>query len=618
MHLTAQRPARLYRALSLLLGLAAGSTLAAPAPALPAKAERAMAVDAEHWLVLGKRGVDLVDTRGKTLAHLDVRAKQIDLRRTGEGALAVVFDADKQQAQVLQVLLEPPALRPETPLPATRYAVDSLCLYRDVQGLDSVFLVGKDGRTEHWLLGGPTPLLLRELALPPRSEHCRVDDATHTLYASETDFGVWAYPAAPEGAAGRQLVGRLVAGGPAALAVVPDGVATLAADGKALTTFRQTRGRWQVPATSILKSPADPKQLAPFAAGGSPGLLLHAAADGRWRRLDLGHLRPAAASAELPVLTARVQTDPVAQYGDAADDPAIWIHPQDPSQSMVLATNKKRGLLRYDLQGKERQFLAVGRVNNVDLRQNLAIDGQRYDLAVATQRDDNSLVIFSIDADGQVSEASRIATDLQEIYGMCLYRPAGGGLEVFANNKAGEFRQYRLGLQQGHFTGQLLRRFKLASQPEGCVVDDLTGRLFIGEEKRGIWVTTADAEPATTLHLVLPVGPRLAADVEGLALYRGTGGNYLIASSQGNNSYVVLDAEPPYRYRGAFRIGINIAAGIDGTSETDGIEATPVNLGPPFERGMLVVQDGYKRLPEGPQNFKYVAWQDIAELLGLQ
>lgn len=618
MSLTTQRPARLFRALFLLLGLAAGGALAAPAPALPAKAERAMVVDAEHWLLLGKRGVDLVDARGKTLAHLDVHAKQIDLRRTAEGALAVIFDADKQQAVVLRVLLDQPALRPETPLPATRYALDSLCLYRDAQGLDSVFLVGKDGRTEHWLLAGPTPRLLRELALPPRTEHCRVDDATHTLYASEAGFGVWAYPAAPEGTAGRQLVGQLVPGGPAALAVLPGGVAALAANGKSLAAFRQARGHWQVAATTALKSPADSRQLTSSAAAGDPGLLIHDAEDGRWRHLKLGHTRPAAVSAELPVLMARVQTDPVTQYGDAADDPAIWIHPLEPAKSMVLATNKKQGLLRYDLQGKERQFLAVGRVNNVDLRQDLMIDGQIYDLAVATRRDDNSLGIFSINAEGNISEAGRIATDLQDIYGMCLYRPARGGLEVFANNKAGEFQHYRLIQRQGHFTGQLLRRFKLASQPEGCVVDDLAGRLFIGEEKRGIWVTSAAAEAATALHLVLPVGSRLAADVEGLALYRGAGGNYLIASSQGNNSYVVLDAEPPYRYRGAFRIGINVVAGIDGTSETDGIEATPVNLGAPFERGMLVVQDGYKRLPEGPQNFKYVAWQDIAELLNLQ
>ena len=57
--------------------------------------------------------------------------------------------------------------------------------------------------------------------------------------------------------------------------------------------------------------------------------------------------------------------------------------------------------------------------------------------------------------------------------------------------------------------------------------------------------------------------------------------------------------------------------GIDGASETDGLEVSSANLGGRFARGMLVVQDGYKRLPDGAQNFKYVAWEDIASSLRL-
>jgi 3-phytase len=63
---------------------------------------------------------------------------------------------------------------------------------------------------------------------------------------------------------------------------------------------------------------------------------------------------------------------------------------------------------------------------------------------------------------------------------------------------------------------------------------------------------------------------------------------------------------------------MNPAAGIDGASETDGLDLTSANLGGRFTQGMLVVQDGYKRLPDGAQNFKYVAWQDIARALGLR
>src|SRR4051812_48802963 len=49
---------------------------------------------------------------------------------------------------------------------------------------------------------------------------------------------------------------------------------------------------------------------------------------------------------------AAVQTEPVPSKGDAADDPAIWIHPTDPTVSMVMGTDKKGGLNGFDLDGK--------------------------------------------------------------------------------------------------------------------------------------------------------------------------------------------------------------------------------------------------------------------------
>jgi myo-inositol-hexaphosphate 3-phosphohydrolase len=326
----------------------------------------------------------------------------------------------------------------------------------------------------------------------------------------------------------------------------------------------------------------------------------------------------AAISRNLPIVEAQAQTEPVARRGDAADDPAIWIHPVDPTQSLILGTNKKQGLLSYDLAGKTRQLLEVGRVNNVDVRQQVHLSGRTVDLALATQRDEKALAVFEIDAEGKIRDVGRIATDLDEIYGTCLYQPPGGGLEVIANDQDGRFVQYRIDWRDNAYTGVPVRRFSVASQPEGCVVDDHTGRLFIGEEDHAIWTLAANALADTTPHLVLPVGPRLVADVEGLALYHGAHASYLIASSQGDNSYVVLDAKPPFAYRGAFRIGINAAAGIDGVSETDGLEVTALDLGGAYGKGMLVVQDGFNRLPDAPQNFKLVAWKDIARALGLE
>ena len=115
----------------------------------------------------------------------------------------------------------------------------------------------------------------------------------------------------------------------------------------------------------------------------------------------------------------------------------------------------------------------------------------------------------------------------------------------------------------------------------------------------------------------MQVGETLHADVEGLALYQSEASDYLVISSQGNDSYVVLDAEPPFALRGAFRVGLNAAAGIDGASETDGLEVTSANLGGPWNQGMLVVQDGRKRMPEQTQNFKFVPWAEVARTLGL-
>ncbi len=336
------------------------------------------------------------------------------------------------------------------------------------------------------------------------------------------------------------------------------------------------------------------------------------------KRRPTGALR--APAYPVAVVMPRVQTASVAQWGDAADDPAIWVHPTDAARSRVLGTNKKQGLMVYDLAGKQVQQLDVGRVNNVDLRQRVNIDGATVDLAVASQRDDNSVVLFGIDGDGQVAELTRIATGFKDVYGICLYQPPGGALDVVVNDKSGVFHQYRIARRDGKYGGTLARTFKVASQPEGCVADERSGRLFIGEEKRGVWSLPAAADQPAKLQLVLGVGEALRADVEGMAIYHGAQRSYLIVSSQGDSSYVVLDAKAPHKVLGRFKVGFNLAAGIDGTADTDGLDVTSANLGGAggvFARGMLVIQDGYKRMPDGPQNFKYVGWDDVARALNL-
>lgn len=594
---------------ALLLAL---SQLAGAAPVLPAPvaqaAELASLPDGQ-WLTAGDDGLVLRDADGRERARLVLRAEYLDSRPLAQGALVAVLDADTQAVLIVDADAGRGQLRVAQRIASSTLALEGLCLYRDGQRHDHLFLLGKDGQAEQWLLSGGAPRLLRRLALPPGSEHCRGDDARQRLLVSEADFGLWAYDAEGEGVPARRLLaaarpwGKL-SGGAGALAVLPAGVALLDGSGARLHL-------WQGRAATRLKVD-DGEALAVW----GERLLLR---DGDGWRVLPTQLAPGqpATTPSLPVLQAVAQTDGVARAGDAADDPAIWIHPSEPARSRVLGTNKKQGLLVYDLQGRQQQLLEAGRLNNVDVRQRVRLGGRVVDLAVATQRDEKALALFEIDSDGRLRDVGRVATELREIYGTCLYQPPEGGLEVIANDKDGRFVQYRLELRDGVYAGQPVRRFRLASQPEGCVADDRHGRLFVGEEDVGIWSLAASAAAAAEPVRVMAVGRRLVADVEGLALYHGEKGSYLVASSQGNNSYVVLDAQPPHAYRGAFRIGLNPEAGIDGVSETDGLEVTARNLGGPYAAGMLVVQDGYKRLPDGTQNFKFLPWQDVARALGL-
>jgi 3-phytase len=272
----------------------------------------------------------------------------------------------------------------------------------------------------------------------------------------------------------------------------------------------------------------------------------------------------------------------------------------------------------YDLDGNLLQELAVGRLNNVDVRAGFRLGDQSVDVAVATHRDRNSISVFTIDrASGELHQAGEVPTPFADIYGICLFQPPSGALYAFANDKDGTFIQYELNASGSAIAGREVRRFSVGSQPEGCVADDTQQRLFVGEEDVGLWSVDARADAGTELTSVLAVGEILHADVEGVGLYHGAEGTLLVVSSQGNDSYLVLDALPPFALRGAFRIGLNGALGIDGASETDGLEVTSANLGGPWSQGLLVVQDGRKRLPESTQNFKLVPWSAVSPVLSV-
>ncbi len=577
-------------------------------------------------LQIGARGLQLLDRQQQVLSEYPGRFEGLDHRADENGLLLASVERNRQQALLVGLDAHHAWSQPLF-LPRTGFAIEGLCLYRDSARNDFLFLLGEEGVGEQWLVASEGRLLkdarrVRGLALPPDSAFCQAGDAAGQLYVNEENVGFWRYPADAEAPLQREPLdlrrpfGSL-AGAAAGMARVPGGLLALDPQAPALHLYRQTEAGWQADGVLALEGFDEPERISARRSRDGIELLL---ADERGLHAAQLAWQPEALPEAAPIasLPAAVETGPVPSLGDAADDPAIWVNPHDPAQSRVLGTDKKGGLVVYDLDGRQVQDLRVGRLNNVDVRSGFRLGAREVDLAVASNRDRNSLHLFAIDpASGVLADIGQVATPLADIYGLCLFKDRQGAIHAIANDKDGTFVQYRLDGASGQPQGELMRRFQLASQPEGCVADDRGERLFVGEEDIAVWVLDARAEAPATPEQVIGVGGPVYADIEGLALYHGARGDYLVISSQGNDSYVVLDAQAPYAVRGAFRIGLNAERGIDGASETDGLDVTSANLGGLWSRGMLVVQDGRKRMPEGTQNYKYLPWSAVADALGL-
>ncbi|MED5526056.1 MAG: phytase [Pseudomonadota bacterium] len=544
--------------------------------------------------------------QGKTL----VKGAVDPLNLSQDGALLMAVDKADQQLRLWQGAKE------VFSAPVTDRVVEAVCSYQSPRdGSLHLFILDDRGSGEEWLVKTShwlkAPKRLRTLNIPYKSTACATDSASESLFISEDDQALWRYSAELEAEPKRQLLDAAapfgaLSGETKALAVRPDG----------LLVRLGTHSLDLYPNATRPKAPEQGTQRLTLRKPGAELL----AVNGDNANLGgtvLALPKLAVSHYQAPVIAevqAIAQTLPADRIGDAMDDPAIWVNHQHPEQSRVLGTDKRGALEVYDLNGKRLQRLAVGRVNNVDVRQGFLLGGKTVDIATASHRDHNAISVFAIAPDsGEVSLLGEVPTPLKDIYGLCMYQPQGQ-MQVFVNDKNGRVLQYRLDDNQGAIKGTLVRDFRVNTQPEGCVADDKRGRFFLGEEDVGIWAFNADDTQAPAGTLIAKVGPMLHADVEGLALWQGQR-PILVASSQGNDSYVAYSALPPYQLLGRFRIGLNSEAGIDGTSETDGIDITSLALGKAYPQGLLAVQDGRKRLPEQGQNFKLVPFDAVLKLL---
>ena len=546
---------------------------------------------------------------------------------------------------------------------ATEAEIEGLCLYQSpISGKFYAFAAG-DGMFQQWELypqnGNVQGRLIRSVPVGPGAAHCVAHDRGAAIFYSQESVGVARLNAEPESETDVEFVdlstphGRFGGDvkGVALYEQAQSGYLIVSdADESRLQLYdlesRAHRGTIGVVGDESVDGAEETEGLTAtslaLSASLGQGLLVLADDDNDgapanyklvpWQRVSeaLGLDARASHDPTAPLeggettVTPSLETVPVASFGDAADDPALWVHPTDPALSVVIGTQKQRGINVYDLDGNLLQSREDGRINNADIRYGFPLGGEPVDVVTASNRSTDSIGIWKVDratrtlvdvADGV------IPTGMTDPYGQCMYRSQEtGDYYVFINDTDGLVRQWRL-LDSGDdkIGVELVREFGVGSQTEGCVADDETGDLYVGEENTGIWKYAAEPGTGSERTLVDSIeNGNLTADVEGLAIYYGDNGQgYLIASNQGADNYAVYERQGDNRFLGHFHIVADEATGIDGVSETDGLDVTSANLGSTLPNGVLVVQDGRNITPKARQNFKLVPWERIAEALGL-
>ncbi len=318
--------------------------------------------------------------------------------------------------------------------------------------------------------------------------------------------------------------------------------------------------------------------------------------------------------------TGRAATDAfLAMAGPDPDDPAIWRHPEDAAASVVITAMKNDGLRVYDLDGNELQRLRPDgiRYNNVDLLYGVELGGETVDLAVASDRANDTLAVFEVEArtgllsDVTADELSDPAFSIFGVddgeataYGLATYRSREDGRLYAFTTQADGAAVAQLELQDagdGTVTAELVRTIALPVpesedaadfQSEGIAVDRETGIVHVAvEEELGLVRFGAEPSDPGEVEVVADIdAPFFTPDLEGVSiLYGRDGAGALVVSSQGDASFAVFDRES-YQHLGSFAIGAE--SEIDGVEDSDGLDIFAGALGDAFPDGLLVTQDG--------------------------
>ncbi|MCK8095255.1 MULTISPECIES: phytase [unclassified Pseudoalteromonas] len=594
---------------------------------------QAAALGNNQWLIASESQGLLVADKDQSSVLLAGNFESISLKKiTEQQFLLASLDNNQDNVAIFKLLKTDSSwqLTELTRISPPQAQPDAVCLFKntdnetvsafvpDVRGLISETII-YDLATKQ-----AKNIAVREFSAVTETSGCAVNDDTKTLYVGEAELGVWAINADAESDANKQPVALVQPYGElnseiGALSVSQDGTLWLTAtDGNMIYAYHENTeklSQWSLSGDHTIESVT-----ASLINNNQAQLVLIDDETGAYIQANVNYTAQTVTSQNQVAMThlhASTQTTPVAAFGDAADDPAIWINEQDAKSSLILGTDKRRGLMVYDLAGNKIQSLNVGRLNNVDVRQHQDINNETQTWITASNRTLNSISVFTVDSANKVNHVTEVATNLAEIYGMCMYSSESGQY-IFVNDKSGLFQQYKLTGEQSNLSGELVREFTLPSQPEGCSADDKRGQLFAGEEDAGIWYIGAEPTSGNKALMLQGVNEQLVADVEGMEIYHADDTRYLVVSSQGDNSYVLYkisdNTQPSLSFAGKFNVIANLDKGIDGAGETDGLTVTAKAL-PGYPEGMLIVQDGYNRMPLQPQNFKIIDWREVKKAI---
>lgn len=281
------------------------------------------------------------------------------------------------------------------------------------------------------------------------------------------------------------------------------------------------------------------------------------------------------------------------------DDPAIWINKNNPAASLIIGTDKEEasgGLYVYDLQGKiVNKVYPMDRPNNVDITYDFDLNEKKVDIAIATERKQNKIRIFSL-PDLKPLDNGGIAvfedSDLKDPMGIAIYtHPTTQKVYAIVGRKEGTsgsyLYQYELKAKNGSIQANLVRKFGNYSgkkEIEAIMVDNELGYVYYSDETVGIRKYYADPEKGND-ELALFGTEDFKRDHEGITLYKTSKTEgYILVSDQQTNNFIVYPREGS---NGANQHEM-IAKIPFSTVECDGADAVNFNFGNNYTNGIFV------------------------------